>query len=104
MDFGKDYRFTTPITRITQSQSHYRDDCDKIVEFESDRLDQLENEISTGLGSKLNPNNFGSILPAKMKRLGECKNKVISPPTPSSNKLKLSIDTDTESQYRGRAH
>ena len=52
MDFGKDYKIYDPNYADHPNHNHIIcDDCDKIVEFESDRLDQLENEISTGLGS-----------------------------------------------------
>ena len=77
MDFGKDYKIYDPNYADHPNHNHIIcDDCDKIVEFESDRLDQLENEISTGLGFKVKPQQLRITASCEeMKRLGECKNK-----------------------------
>src|SRR5512143_115742 len=51
MDFGKDYKFYDPNYADHPHHNHLIcQDCDKIVEFESDKLNQLENEISCRLG------------------------------------------------------
>jgi len=51
MDFGKDYKFYDPNYAEHPHHNHIIcQDCDKIVEFESDKIEQLENEISQRLG------------------------------------------------------
>jgi Fur family ferric uptake transcriptional regulator len=51
MDFGKDYKFYDPNYAEHPHHNHLIcQDCDKIVEFESEKLDLLENEISQRLG------------------------------------------------------
>ena len=77
MDFGKDYKIYDPNYADHPNHNHIIcDDCDKIVEFESNRLDQLEDEISTGLGFKVKTQQLRiNASCEEMKRLGECKNK-----------------------------
>ena len=66
MDFGKDYKIYDPNYSDHPNHNHIIcDDCDKIVEFESDRLDRLEDEISTGLGFKVKSQQLRSTLPAR---------------------------------------
>src|SRR5262249_25188432 len=51
MDFGKDYKFYDPNYAEHPHHNHIIcQDCDKIVEFESDKIEQLENEITHRLG------------------------------------------------------
>jgi Fur family ferric uptake transcriptional regulator len=51
MDFGKDYKFYDPNYADHPHHNHIIcEDCDKIVEFENDTLEKLENEISQRLG------------------------------------------------------
>jgi Fur family ferric uptake transcriptional regulator len=51
MDFGKDYKFYDPNYAEHPQHNHIIcQDCQKIVEFESDKLEELENEISSRLG------------------------------------------------------
>ncbi len=51
MDFGKDYKFYDPNYADHPHHNHIIcQDCDKIVEFESEKLKQLESEISRRLG------------------------------------------------------
>jgi Fur family transcriptional regulator, ferric uptake regulator len=51
MDFGKDHKFYDPNYAEHPHHNHIIcQDCDKIVEFESEKLKQIENEISRGLG------------------------------------------------------
>ncbi len=51
MDFGKDYRFYDPNYAEHPHHNHVIClDCQKIVEFESEKLDQLLNRISRRLG------------------------------------------------------
>src|SRR2546430_14175799 len=51
MDFGKDYKFYDPNYADHPNHSHIIcQDCERIVEFESDKIERLENEISHRLG------------------------------------------------------
>jgi Fur family ferric uptake transcriptional regulator len=51
MDFGKDYKFYDPNYAEHPNHNHIIcEDCDKIVEFESEKLKQIESEISRRLG------------------------------------------------------
>ena len=51
MDFGKEHKFYDPNYAERPRHNHIIcQDCGKIVEFESDRIEQLENEISHQLG------------------------------------------------------
>lgn len=51
MDFGKDHKFYDPNYAEHPHHNHIVcSDCQKIVEFESDRIEQLENEITSKLG------------------------------------------------------
>ncbi len=51
MDFGKDYKFYDPNYAQHPHHNHIIcQDCNKIVEFESERLKRLEKEISHRLG------------------------------------------------------
>jgi Fur family ferric uptake transcriptional regulator len=51
MDFGKDYKFYDPNYARHPHHNHIVcQDCEKIVEFESQKIEQLENEISQRLG------------------------------------------------------
>ncbi|HTD66655.1 MAG TPA: Fur family transcriptional regulator [Candidatus Limnocylindria bacterium] len=51
MDFGKDHKFYDPNYAEHPNHSHIIcEDCEKIVEFESDQISRLENEITHKLG------------------------------------------------------
>src|SRR5437773_8462572 len=51
MDFGKDYKFYDPNYADHPNHSHIIcQDCDRIVEFESDKIARIEDEISQKLG------------------------------------------------------
>src|SRR5580765_5013323 len=51
MDFGKDHKFYDPNYADHPNHSHIIcQDCDKIVEFESKRIEKLETQISQRLG------------------------------------------------------
>ena len=77
MDFGKDYKIYDPNYADHPNHNHIIcDDCDKIVEFESDRLEALETEISSKLGFEVNSQQLRiNASCEEMKRLGACKNK-----------------------------
>src|SRR5213594_791006 len=51
MDFGKDYKFYDPNYAEHPHHNHIIcQDCEKIVEFESEKIEKLENEITQKLG------------------------------------------------------
>src|SRR5256885_15970870 len=51
MDFGKDYKFYDPNYAEHPHHNHIIcNDCERIVEFESDKIEKLESEISHKLG------------------------------------------------------
>ena len=78
MDFGKDYKFYDPNYAEHPNHNHIIcNDCDKIVEFESEKISKLEDEISHGLGFSVKTQRLqitGSC--EELKKLGACKNKV----------------------------
>lgn len=77
MDFGKDYKFYDPNYADHPDHNHIIcEDCDKIVEFESEKISRLESEISHKLGFKVKMQRLqitGSC--EELKKLGACKNK-----------------------------
>src|SRR5438105_10503631 len=51
MDFGKDHKFYDPNYAEHPHHNHIIcSDCEKIVEFDSDKIERLETEISSRLG------------------------------------------------------
>ena len=51
MDFGKDYKFYDPNYAEHPNHNHIIcNDCEKIVEFESHKIEKLESEITRRLG------------------------------------------------------
>lgn len=77
MDFGKDYKFYDPNYADHPNHNHLIcQDCDKIVEFESDRIEKIESEISHQLGFSMKSQRLQiSASCDELKRLGACKNK-----------------------------
>lgn len=77
MDFGKDYKFYDPNYADHPNHNHIICvDCDKIVEFESDRIAKLEDEISHRLGFSIKTQRLQiSGTCDELKRLGACKKK-----------------------------
>lgn len=77
MDFGKDYKIYDPNYAEHPNHNHIIcKDCDKIVEFESDRLEALENEITSKLGFEVESQQLTiNASCEEMKRAGACKNK-----------------------------
>jgi Fur family ferric uptake transcriptional regulator len=77
MDFGKDHKFYDPNYADHPNHSHIIcEDCSKIVEFESDKIKKLENEISQKLGFSVKAERLeitGSC--DELKRVGACKKK-----------------------------
>lgn len=78
MDFGKDYKIYDPNYANSPNHNHIIcEDCDKIVEFESDKLEKLEGEITQELGFKVKTQQLritGSC--EDLNTLGTCKNKI----------------------------
>ena len=77
MDFGKDYKFYDPNYAEHPNHNHIIcNDCERIVEFESDKIEQLESEITRRLGFSLQTQRLqitGSC--EELKKLGACKKK-----------------------------
>src|SRR5215813_10567843 len=77
MDFGKDYKFYDPNYAEHPHHNHIIcQDCDKIVEFESDKIEQLENEISQRLGFSVKTHRLQITANCEeFRKLGVCKKK-----------------------------
>jgi len=77
MDFGKDYKFYDPNYASHPNHSHIIcNDCEKIVEFESDQIEKIEGEITRSLGFSITAQRLqitGSC--EELKRLGNCQKK-----------------------------
>ncbi len=77
MDFGKDCKFYDPNYAEHPNHNHIIcNDCEKIVEFESDKIEKLENEITRQLGFSIKTQRLqitGSC--EELKKLGACKKK-----------------------------
>lgn len=77
MDFGKDQKIYDPNYAEHPNHNHIIcQDCEKIVEFESDKLSKLENEITEKLGFHLHAHRLQITASCdKLKKVGACKNK-----------------------------
>lgn len=77
MDFGKDHKFYDPNYANHPNHNHIIcQDCERIVEFESEKIDKLEDEITQKLGFSIKTQRLqitGSC--DQLKKLGACKNK-----------------------------
>src|ERR1700761_79253 len=77
MDFGKDYKFYDPNYMEHPNHNHIIcNDCERIVEFESDKIEKLESEITRQLGFSIKTQRLqitGSC--EELKRLGACKKR-----------------------------
>ena len=77
MDFGKDYKFYDPNYADHPNHNHIIcQDCDKIVEFESEKIAAIEDEISHKLGFMVKAQRLqitGTC--EELKRRGTCKKK-----------------------------
>jgi Fur family transcriptional regulator, ferric uptake regulator len=78
MDFGKDYKFYDPNYASNPNHNHIIcQDCEKIVEFESDKIAKIENEISHQLGFSIKAQRLQITGTCdELKKLGACKHKV----------------------------
>lgn len=77
MDFGKDHRFYDPNYAERPDHSHLIcKDCEKIVEFESEKIAVLEGEISQRLGFSVASQRLEITGHCEeLRRAGTCKNK-----------------------------
>ena len=77
MDFGKDYKFYDPNYAEHPHHNHIIcQDCERIVEFESPRIEQLENEISHRLGFSVQSHRLQITANCdELRKRGTCKNK-----------------------------
>ncbi|MBI2949591.1 MAG: transcriptional repressor [Verrucomicrobia bacterium] len=77
MDFGKDCKFYDPNYAEHPNHNHIIcQDCEKIVEFESDKIARLEDEISHKLGFAIKTQRLQITATCEeLKKLGACKHK-----------------------------
>ena len=77
MDFGKDYKFYDPNYAEHPNHNHIIcSDCEKIVEFESEKLEKLENEISHRLGFAIKAQRLQITASCEeLKKAGTCTKK-----------------------------
>src|SRR6266480_387024 len=77
MDFGKDHKFYDPNYADHPHHNHIIcQDCDKIVEFESKKIEQLENEITHRLGFAVRAHRLQITATCELlKKVGACKKK-----------------------------
>jgi Fur family transcriptional regulator, ferric uptake regulator len=75
MDFGKDHKFYDPNYAEHPHHNHIIcQDCEKIVEFESEKLERLENEISERLGFSVRAHRLQITARCEeLRKLGTCK-------------------------------
>jgi Fur family ferric uptake transcriptional regulator len=77
MDLGRGNKYYDPNYAEHPHHSHLIcQDCDKIVEFEDEKLEALEEQISSRLGFSLKAQKLQiSASCDQLKKLGACKNK-----------------------------
>ena len=77
MDFGQDHKFYDPNYAERPHHNHIIcQDCGKIVEFESQKIAQLENEISRRLGFSANAHRLQITATCEeFRKLGVCSKK-----------------------------
>jgi len=77
MDFGKDHKFYDPNYAEHPHHNHIIcQDCEKIVEFESSKIEKLENEISQRLGFAVKAHRLQITATCEeLKKLGACRKK-----------------------------
>src|SRR5216110_978245 len=77
MDFGKDHKFYDPNYAEHPHHNHIIcQDCEKIVEFDSARIEKLETQISQRLGFAVKSHRFQITASCEeLKKLGACKKK-----------------------------
>lgn len=77
MDFGKEYKFYDPNYAKHPRHNHIIcEDCEKIVEFESQQLEHLEDAISHRLGFSVNAHRLQITAKCdELRRLGTCSKR-----------------------------
>src|SRR5687768_13898806 len=77
MDFGKDYKFYDPNYADHPNHNHIIcQDCEKIVEFESEKISKLEDEISHKLGFAVKSQRLQiNASCEELKKMGSCRKK-----------------------------
>lgn len=77
MDFGKDHKFYDPNYAERPNHNHIIcQECEKIVEFESDKIQQLESEISHRLGFSVQSHRLQiSASCEELKKRGSCEKR-----------------------------
>lgn len=77
MDFGKEHKFYDPNYAEHPRHNHIIcQDCGKIVEFESEKIERLENEISRQLGYAVNSHRLQITASCEeFRRRGKCSKK-----------------------------
>ena len=77
MDFGKDHTYYDPNYADHPNHSHIIcEDCEKIVEFESDQIEQIETEISHKLGFAVKSQRLQITASCEeLKKRGSCRKK-----------------------------
>ncbi len=77
MDFGKDHKFYDPNYAHHPHHNHIIcQDCEKIVEFDSDKIEKIENEISHRLGFLVKAHRLQITATCEeLKKLGACSKK-----------------------------
>ena len=77
MDFGKEFKFYDPNYADHPNHNHIIcKDCDKIVEFESDKIAALEEEIVHKLGFSVDSEHLQITASCDtLKKMGACKHK-----------------------------
>ena len=77
MDFGEDHKFYDPNYADHPKHNHIIcQDCNRIVEFDSEKIEKLENEISRRLGFSVKAHRLQITASCEeLKRLGACKKK-----------------------------
>ncbi len=77
MDFGKDFKYYDPNYAEHPRHNHIVcQDCQKIIEFESDKIADLENEISQRMGFSVRSHRLQiSANCEELKKLGHCSKR-----------------------------
>ncbi len=77
MDFGQDHKFYDPNYAEHPHHNHIIcQDCGKIVEFESQQIEQLGNEVSRGLGFAVRAHRLQITATCEeFRKLGTCSKK-----------------------------
>ena len=77
MDFGKDYKFYDPNYADHPNHNHIIcQDCEKIVEFDSEKIEKLEDEISHRLGFSVKKHRLQITASCdELKKRGACNKK-----------------------------